>query len=140
MSLSARDRQMLDRIEEAIADSEPGLASLLATFGRLTAGEELPAREQIRADRPGTSRWWFRLGNSRRAHGPSGRPGWPMAWSLVWLAASIALAVAAMTVRHDDRAGACGAEVLVCGSRAPAHAVPPAAPATPSGQPLGASR
>ena len=140
MSLSARDQQVLDRIEAAIADSEPGLVCLLATFGRLTAGEELPAREQISADRPGMSRSWFRLGRPRRAHGPSGRPGWPMAWSLLWLAASIALAIAAMTVRNDDSAGACGAGVLVCGLQAPAHDVPPAAPATPSGQPLGTSR
>lgn len=51
MSLSAHERQELDSIEGEIAGSSPALASLFATFGRLTAGEEVPAREQIRAGR-----------------------------------------------------------------------------------------
>jgi hypothetical protein len=49
MSLSARDRQALDSIEDQLAGSDPRMASLMATFTRLTSGEEMPAREDIRA-------------------------------------------------------------------------------------------
>lgn len=52
MSLSARDRQALDSIEDRLAGSDPGLASLLDTFARLEAVEEMPAREDIRAGGP----------------------------------------------------------------------------------------
>jgi len=139
MSLSARDQQVLDRIEAAIADSEPGLVCLLATFGRLTAGEELPAREQIAAGQPRTSRRRPRPGRSRLAGWPSGRLGWSMTWSLLWLAASIALAVAVVALGHGESAGACRAGGIACGWQAPSHGVRPAVPGTPASQTLGTS-
>jgi len=43
MSLSARDQQALDGIEDGLAGSTPKLAAMLATFTRLTSGEEIPA-------------------------------------------------------------------------------------------------
>ena len=42
MSLSAQERQALDFMAEGLADSAPELASLLATFTRLTSGEQMP--------------------------------------------------------------------------------------------------
>jgi lipoyl-dependent peroxiredoxin len=47
MYLSFREQQLLDRISEAEAESDPRLASMLATFGRLTAGEAMPERDQL---------------------------------------------------------------------------------------------
>lgn len=51
MSLTAREQQALHAIEDEIAGSDPKLASLLATFTRLTSGEEMPVREKIPASR-----------------------------------------------------------------------------------------
>ena len=55
MSLSAREQHALDSIETALTGSDPDLAVLLATFGRLTSGEEMPGREKILG-----TRWWYR--------------------------------------------------------------------------------
>jgi Protein of unknown function (DUF3040) len=84
MGLGADEQRLLDSIEEAIASSDPRLASLLGTFARLTAGEELPVREQIRAAgrrtarRPGTRRrpppWSWRP--SRQPPAGAGAGGW----------------------------------------------------------------
>jgi Protein of unknown function (DUF3040) len=52
VSLSAREQQMLGRIADELAASDPGLASTLGVFNRLTSGEEMPARQQVRAGRP----------------------------------------------------------------------------------------
>jgi hypothetical protein len=64
MSLSADDRRALDSITESLTVSDPVLAGLLDTFTRLTAGETMPAREQIGA------RWRQMQGTARRAAGP----------------------------------------------------------------------
>jgi hypothetical protein len=47
MCLSVREQRQLDTIDEAVGRSGDQLASMLATFGRLTAGEPMPDREQI---------------------------------------------------------------------------------------------
>jgi hypothetical protein len=47
MSLSAREEQALECIADRLAGSDPGLAAMLATFTRLTSGEEMPAREEV---------------------------------------------------------------------------------------------
>jgi hypothetical protein len=49
MSLSAHEQRTVDAIEHRLSGSDPDLASLLSMFSRLTAGEEMPAREKIRA-------------------------------------------------------------------------------------------
>jgi Protein of unknown function (DUF3040) len=46
MSLSAHEQQALDSIGQDLSVSDPELSSLLATFTRLTAGEDMPAREK----------------------------------------------------------------------------------------------
>lgn len=51
MSLSAREEQVLTSLEDGLALADPRLASLLTIFGRLTSGEEMPAREKIPAVR-----------------------------------------------------------------------------------------
>ena len=47
MCLSVREQQQLDTIGEAVRESDAQLASMLATFGRLTAGDPMPDREPI---------------------------------------------------------------------------------------------
>jgi hypothetical protein len=51
MSLSAREEQILDSMEDGLARSDPKLTWMLATFTRLASGEEMPAREKIRPAR-----------------------------------------------------------------------------------------
>ena len=48
MSLPARQRRMLDRIEIALRGSDPKLAALYAIFARLNRDEEMPRVEQLR--------------------------------------------------------------------------------------------
>jgi hypothetical protein len=47
MCLSVREQRQLDTIGAAVSQSDTQLASMLATFGRLTAGEPIPDREQL---------------------------------------------------------------------------------------------
>jgi hypothetical protein len=47
MSLGAREQQALDLINDRLISADAGLAILLGTFNRLTAAEEMPAREKI---------------------------------------------------------------------------------------------
>ena len=48
MCLSAREQRLLEQIGEDLGRSDPRLASMLAVFGRCTAGEAMPGREQLR--------------------------------------------------------------------------------------------
>lgn len=58
MSLCNRERRHLDRISSALQASDPGLATLLAQFESLTAGEPMPRWEQRR------QRLLFRIGST----------------------------------------------------------------------------
>ena len=62
MSLSRRQRRLLNRIDDAVSGSDSRLASMLAIFGQLAADEDLPGQEQLR-----TQRSWARAGLPRGA-------------------------------------------------------------------------
>jgi hypothetical protein len=47
MCLSFREQLLLDRTRNAVSRSDPRLASMLAIFSILTAGEVMPDREQL---------------------------------------------------------------------------------------------
>jgi hypothetical protein len=47
MSLGHRQRHQLHRIETGLLRSDPQLTAMLGVFGRLSAGEVMPAREQM---------------------------------------------------------------------------------------------
>ena len=47
MSLNHRQRHQLYRIEARLLRSDPQLAAMLAVFGRLAAGQRMPAWEQV---------------------------------------------------------------------------------------------
>ena len=48
MSISERERQTLESIENGLVRSAPKLASMMAIFTRLTASEKMPARRPVR--------------------------------------------------------------------------------------------
>jgi hypothetical protein len=49
MSPVGWEHQALDSIQDALGHTDPKLASLLATFTRLAASEEMPAHEKVRS-------------------------------------------------------------------------------------------
>ncbi len=132
MGLSEREQQALDSIEDGLAGSDPKLASLLAMFTRLTAGDALPAREKIGAcpRRPGARRPYRCLDiGSRRPRRPRTGLRWRLAWPLLWLVVSIALiALIACTSSGGGGNRACyGWAVSACTGQAPARAAHAAA-------------
>ena len=109
MSLSAREQRALASLESRLAVAAPELDSRLAIFTRLAADEEMPRREAIQ---PG-SRW------------PGSGPRDGRFMLLLWVSATIALTVIAMTVSNIAGPGrciqpwimVCAGQVLVPGGR-----------------------
>jgi len=116
MSLSPRDRQALDSITDGLTGSDPALAKLLDTFTRLTAGEAMPAREQVegrgRRIRQGVCRAGRRLS-----------PGGIM--MVAWLVITALLVSLAVVCSNDDRLPCTSPPVLGCARPAPSAAAHP---------------
>src|SRR5690242_13402231 len=51
MSLSHHQQRQLHRIESGLLQADPQLAAMLGLFGKLTAGQAMPAWEQVPARR-----------------------------------------------------------------------------------------
>ena len=51
MSLSHHHQRQLYRIEAGLLGADPPLAAMLGIFGKLSAGQAMPAREQVPARR-----------------------------------------------------------------------------------------
>jgi hypothetical protein len=98
MSLSAHEQQALDGIAAGLAHSDPRLASLLATFSKLSSGEEIPAREKVRV-----ARWNF----LRRARRMYERVGFKRAALVLWLVIGIVLVAVALVLSHGASGEAC---------------------------------
>jgi hypothetical protein len=103
MSLTERESQALGSIADGLAGSDPRLASMLNIFSRLAAGEEMPAREQIRIRRgwpparPRRARRHPRRGTARPHARPlDARLGWPQAMFLLWAVISAGLLAVAL--------------------------------------------
>jgi hypothetical protein len=130
VSLSARDRQALDLIEEGLAGADPRFAAKLSAFSRLTDGGEMPARERIQADtRPTTLRGLpphgLRPGRRKRPRRPS-----TGAAVTVLLLISLAVISVALVLGHSGAAAACPRHSGAgCANRAV-----PSAPRVPAGQ------
>jgi Protein of unknown function (DUF3040) len=114
MSLSAREQQALDCIEDELAGSDPKLAWLLATFARHASGEEMPVREKI----PNLA---LRRGNVRRpARRLFPRLGLQQTMLLLWLTVTIALIAVALVLNRDSRNGPCPeSRAVACTQQAP---------------------
>lgn len=129
MSLSAREQQALDCIEDELAGSDPKLAWLLATFARYASGEDLPVRDKI----PNLA---LRRGNVRR---PSRRLfprlGLQQTMLLLLLTVTIALIAVALVLNRDNRNGLCPESwAVACTQQAPVYSPRPAARKTSAGQ------
>lgn len=122
MSLSARDRHALGRIENELAASDPDLAAKLAAFSRIAEGEEMPEAERSRGG------WWRVIsGLTRWLRGARGRRqlavsnGWRPAVLVIWLATTCALIAVAVATSHLGTGGQCAALVPAhCGDQLPA--------------------
>jgi hypothetical protein len=105
MSLSAHEQQALDGIADGLAHSDPRLASLLATFNRLTSGEAMPTGEKdlvARRDLAMRARWLYaRLGLSRIA-------------LIVWLVLGVVLVVIALSLSHGASGRTCARSWPTC--------------------------
>jgi hypothetical protein len=114
MSLSMREQQALDSIENNLAGSAPRLAALLATFARLISGEAMPAREEIRVQA-----YWTRriFGRTRRLL--ASYAGLDQALALLWLLVSVGAITVAVALSGGGRAEACvGCWPVACTARA----------------------
>jgi len=142
MSLSAGEQQVLNSIESGLAGSDPGLASLLATFARLASGEEMPVHEEIRVPGRRATRRPLRNRRPRRGNvrrdGRSLRLGWQQTILLLWLAVTIAMVAVALVLNRGSGNGPCPEAwaAAVCTGQAPAHSPRPTAHHTVPGQVL----
>ena len=109
MGLSEHEQRVLESIEDSLAGSDPGLASSLATFTRVTADEASPAREKISvgwrraARRPGRARRYQRRGRTGRAAPRRGER--LLAPVLVWLVVSVTMISVALALGHEGKGG-----------------------------------
>jgi hypothetical protein len=133
MGLDPQEQRSLKSIGERLSGSDPGLASLLATFTRLTSAEEMPAREEIR---PGGGRHGIRARSLRRsAAGQPRRGDRPWVLKQIGLAVSLAMALGliaiALVVSSGARTGSCTgrarASCLGCSAAARAYSCFPLA-------------
>jgi len=92
MSLSSHEEHALHSIEDRLCVSDPELASLLATFTRLTAGEDMPAREKTPAGR-GTTRHSHRRRRPPRMRRLAGRARRSKFWQAAGLVIGLLIAV-----------------------------------------------
>ncbi len=125
MSLSTWELQALDSIKDGLAGSDPDLATLLTTFTRLAADEEMPARARLQA-------------RSRRAIQRSRRSGHRGAEQagrayqrsrhavLTWLLVTMVMIGAAVALSRGDAQAACSSSVFgpACANPAPASGAP----------------
>jgi hypothetical protein len=92
MSLDEPEMHALGWIEDGLAGSDPGLASMLNIFSRLAAGEEMPADEKIRVRR---GRPAARRPRRARRHP---RLGLPQAMLLLWVVITAAMLAVALVL------------------------------------------
>ena len=128
MSLSAREQQALDGIENRLADSDPKLARQLAAFTRLTSGEGMPAREEV----PMHVGWTRRLGRRARRL-LAGYAGLSQAMALLWVLLAVGLIALAVGLSGGGSGPACVGWSSAC--TAPPHAHAPDAVVPSAGEP-----
>lgn len=123
MSLSAREQQALDGIEKGLAGSDPELAWLLAAFTRLTSGEAMPAREELRVP----ARWTRRVSRHARRL-LAAYAGLDRAMALLWILVAVGVIAVAVALSGGGR-GACVRPWAACVAPASAHLPRPVVPA-----------
>ena len=113
MSLNEPQKQALGWIEDGLAGSDPRLAAMLTIFSRLAAGEEMPAREEIRVrrGRPAAHR-------PRRARRHP-RLGLQQATLLLWVVISAGLLAVALVLSTSGYKGCIQSMGTACPSPPP---------------------
>jgi hypothetical protein len=125
MSLSLRERHALHSIEDRLCVSDPELASLLAMFARLTAGEDMPPPEKTQAGRRRASRCSRR--NRWQPFRNMVRPRWPrvtrQGTGLVLAVLLVfGLLAAAMVLTGGGLGRGCPLPGTACAGQLPVHA------------------
>jgi hypothetical protein len=129
VSLSTHEQQALDLIKNGLTSSDTELAALMGTFNRLTAAEEMPAREKIR---PGSPEAAGCAGRGRRhphrkCRYPSQRnqrPVRPWAAPALWLAITLSMITVALVLSRTGSPANCAtALAMVCSKSASAHSM-----------------
>ena len=111
MSLSPWEQHALDSIKDGLAGSDPELTTLLSTFTRLASGEEMPAREPVRARKQrhphrARRRRHPQPGKVRRhAHRAYQRLGFHRVALLLWLVITVALITTAVAFDRSSQDG-----------------------------------
>ena len=124
MSLSEREQQALDGIENRLVGSDPKLATLLSAFTRLTSGEAMPAREEVRM-RVG---WARRLGRRARRF-LAAYEGLGRAMALLWVLIAVGLIALAVGLSGGGSGRACiGSWPRVCAAPLLVHPSHPVVP------------
>jgi hypothetical protein len=93
------EHQALDSIQDALGHTDPKLASLLATFTRLAASEEMPAHEKVR---------------SPMSHPPHRHRSLQRAVILTWLITATAMITVAVILSRGGPAS-CPQAFGICG-------------------------
>jgi hypothetical protein len=131
MSLCAQEQQDLELIKDGLTGSDSGLVTLLDTFNRLAADEEMPAGEKIR---PGSR---AAAGCARRGRGyPHRSCRYPRQafqrrrqWAppLLWLGITLSLIAVALVFSHIGSPSQCAPSLAtVCSHADTAGTVSPA--------------
>ena len=144
MSLSAWEQQALDSIKDGLAASDPRLVGLLSAFSRFASGEEMPAREAVRAGRRAprkrrrhrADQWRLRAGQAswhvQRARESLGSRRRAL---LLWLVITVVLLAVALALNVGNAPAHCTYSWAVgCINSAPAHGSPVGVQATSTGQ------
>jgi Protein of unknown function (DUF3040) len=105
VSLSAWEQRNLDSIKDGLAGSDPGLATLLATFNQLASDEKMPVLEEIRVDR---------------------RLGLPWAALLLWLLVSISLITVGVVTSRGGQSACPRSWAVICVDSTTVGTSPPA--------------
>ncbi len=136
MTLNPWEERALASINGQLTETDPDLAALLDTFGRLAEGEQMPPREAVRSRsrrvprRPGRARRHSRDGIARRSLLRLA-PG--QIALLLWVVISLSLiAVGVALSREGSRASCTVALPLTCASSVPSHTPSPAGSKTAS--------
>ena len=114
MSSVGWEHQALDSIQSALGHTDPKLASLLATFSRLTSSEEMPAHEQVRSPLRHPPR--RRRSPPRRGEVVDDGRGPQRAMIMIWLLTSIAMITVAVILSHGGPTS-CPRPFGICGAQ-----------------------
>ena len=136
MSLSTWERQALDSIKDGLAGSDPELATLLTTFTRLAADEEMPKRATLQARSRRAIQRSRRSGRRRAAQAGQAYQRLRSRHAvLAWLLVTMVMIGTALVLSRGNGQAACSSSVFgpACANPAPASGAPFAGQAPSAG-------